>query len=675
MPKQKNIILFLVLVFFLNLSCSSSKKFITKSGLSSKELDKSYLAYSHALYFKNIFIEADKIYKRKRLSLRIHKNSFFPPGQVDFFSEKKKDLGKKEKINEKNLQKAISLFKSSLKTEDSPEEIYNQLSECYFLADKLKDSINYAQKSIQFKKDYFTPYKRIFHIYSKLKEKDKAIKVLESYLKIKPKDFSANYLLACYLINNKVNFEKGEKYFKKIITTPYQNRRELKYQEKANFELGNLAYNNNNIHKAIKFYQQTYEINNSNYEAVYKLANLYSVNNQLAKSLEMAKTFLTAYPNNSEIMILIGKIKYLRHDPKAIDYLCYTKNSKSKDLLAQALYYELQDENLKAKTIFKSLTSEEKNSLLFYLARAKINLKENNKKEAYRLFFSTALLALKTKNYQCASASLEKAINLYPDKEKGYFYLGYTKEQLKDYDQAINNYKIFYQLSKNDSIFLTIGVVYAFNKDYFNSFNYFDKFAKNNSKSGYPDFYKGLIYLWDKKYLKATNYFAKAISIDKTDPDFYYYMAVANKKLGKNNLALKNIKKAFEMASYSPKISNFLGYLYAEMGINLNEALNLIQSSLRNNPNNPAYLDSLGYVYYQQKKFKKALKYFVEAENILIQNKPDSGLAQVYNHLGDTYKELGQLEKATFFWLKSLFIEKNKNIEAKVKNISKSKNS
>ena len=64
-------------------------------------------------------------------------------------------------------------------------------------------------------------------------------------------------------------------------------------------------------------------------------------------------------------------------------------------------------------------------------------------------------------------------------------------------------------------------------------------------------------------------------------------------------------------------MQNFLGYLYADMGINLNDALILIKKALEKEPKNAAYLDSLGWVYFKMKDYKKAGKYLEEALKIM----------------------------------------------------------
>ena len=53
---------------------------------------------------------------------------------------------------------------------------------------------------------------------------------------------------------------------------------------------------------------------------------------------------------------------------------------------------------------------------------------------------------------------------------------------------------------------------------------------------------------------------------------------------------------------------NYIGYMYAEKGTNLTEAIELIQQALALEPENGYFIDSLGWAYYQQGRYPEALR-------------------------------------------------------------------
>src|SRR5208283_845552 len=89
---------------------------------------------------------------------------------------------------------------------------------------------------------------------------------------------------------------------------------------------------------------------------------------------------------------------------------------------------------------------------------------------------------------------------------------------------------------------------------------------------------------------------------------------------------------------------NYLGYMNADRGVKLEESLNYIKQALSFEPNNGAYLDSLGWVYF------KLGKYDLAEENL---NKASLRMGSdptVQDHLGDLFQKTGRLRLAAAHW-------------------------
>jgi tetratricopeptide (TPR) repeat protein len=93
---------------------------------------------------------------------------------------------------------------------------------------------------------------------------------------------------------------------------------------------------------------------------------------------------------------------------------------------------------------------------------------------------------------------------------------------------------------------------------------------------------------------------------------------------------------------------NHLGYTWAERGQRLDEALKLIKRAVELDPENGAYLDSLGWVYYQMGDAKRALPWMLKAAAKL----PDDPV--ILEHLGDVYAKLGLVPQALDAWTRAL---------------------
>jgi len=85
----------------------------------------------------------------------------------------------------------------------------------------------------------------------------------------------------------------------------------------------------------------------------------------------------------------------------------------------------------------------------------------------------------------------------------------------------------------------------------------------------------------------------------------------------------------------SPEALNFVGYSYADRGIKLDEAEELIKKALKLKPGDGYITDSLGWVYFRQNKLSAALNCLQEAHKIL---PADAAIAE---HLGGRLRENG----------------------------------
>ena len=97
-------------------------------------------------------------------------------------------------------------------------------------------------------------------------------------------------------------------------------------------------------------------------------------------------------------------------------------------------------------------------------------------------------------------------------------------------------------------------------------------------------------------------------------------------------------------------VNNDLGYLYADQGKNLEQAESMIRKALASDPENGAYLDSLGWVLFKREKYDAALPYLEKA----VKNSPGAGDETLWEHLGDVYDRLKQPAQALGAWQQAL---------------------
>ena len=88
---------------------------------------------------------------------------------------------------------------------------------------------------------------------------------------------------------------------------------------------------------------------------------------------------------------------------------------------------------------------------------------------------------------------------------------------------------------------------------------------------------------------------------------------------------------------------NDLGYLWADQGVHLQRALKMIRHAVAAEPDNAAYRDSLGWVYYRLGRYQEAVAELEKAA-------AKEPAARVFDHLGDAQLKAGHPDKAADAW-------------------------
>lgn len=132
------------------------------------------------------------------------------------------------------------------------------------------------------------------------------------------------------------------------------------------------------------------------------------------------------------------------------------------------------------------------------------------------------------------------------------------------------------------------------------------------------------------------------------DSVFYMTYGAAAEQAGHYSKAAELIQTAISLDPNNPEPYNFLAYMWADRGENLEAANRLVRRALELEPDNGAYIDTLGWIYYQQGKYAEAVAELLRAASHL--EKPDP---VVLEHIGDAYERLGKTTEAVMYWQKA----------------------
>jgi tetratricopeptide (TPR) repeat protein len=127
----------------------------------------------------------------------------------------------------------------------------------------------------------------------------------------------------------------------------------------------------------------------------------------------------------------------------------------------------------------------------------------------------------------------------------------------------------------------------------------------------------------------------------------------------KYDVAEQEFKKILNSDPQNAMTLNYYGYMLADRGVRLEEALGYIRKAVELDPANGAYLDSLGWAYYKLGKYDQAEENLSKA----LQHTPNDPTVQ--DHMGDVYQKTGRLKQAAAHWERAV-TEWNKTIPAEI---------
>ena len=164
------------------------------------------------------------------------------------------------------------------------------------------------------------------------------------------------------------------------------------------------------------------------------------------------------------------------------------------------------------------------------------------------------------------------------------------------------------------------------------------------------------VYEKGKKFDQALKSVQEAEKLSKTQPQKLTVLFTQGSVLERAKRHAEAEKAFRDLIEEDPKNAsalNYLGYMLADLNQKLDEAHDMIQKALDLDPENGAYLDSLGWLYFRQEKLDLAERYLLRS---LESVKRDP---VVHSHLANVYFKQGKVDEARKHWERSLQEWKN----------------
>ncbi|MEM8687089.1 MAG: tetratricopeptide repeat protein [Pseudomonadota bacterium] len=227
--------------------------------------------------------------------------------------------------------------------------------------------------------------------------------------------------------------------------------------------------------------------------------------------------------------------------------------------------------------------------------------------------------------------------------------LGDIYEDTKRYQNAIDAYD---KVPTTSSLRANAEIRMAINYDRVGNFDEAEKRLKAliaaDDNAYQAELNLGNLLRGHEKFSEAATYYTSAIAkLDKVETKHwttFYFRGICYERSKQWPLAEADFRQALKLRPEQPLVLNYLGYSWIEKGLNLNEALKMIERAVELRPNDGYIVDSLGWAHYKLRNFELATKHLERA----VELKPQDPV--INDHLGDAYWRVGRKLEAKFQW-------------------------
>jgi tetratricopeptide (TPR) repeat protein len=606
--------------------------------------------------------------------------AYFHLGLANIYEDEAGETG-----NNEDARLAIEEYKSALNADPGSSQLNNGLADLYFRTGHLHEAESTARALLKAWPDDVDAHKLLGRIYLRQLSDasnsvssqspsgnvlDQAIAEFEKIVSLQPKSVEDRMVLG-QLYNVKHEAKKAEEEFqtaqaiepeseevvlnlarlyaesndidhaiKVIESVPVTDR-----TPKMEFTLG-AAYDQLKRPKdAIAAYQRAADLDPSDTHTLDALGQALLADDQLDEAMKQFKLLAQADPEDTEAFIHISEIQ--RRQGKYEDALATIRKARKQDptsleagfnegLLLDVLgrfdesaqtYEKMVDATSHANGAY---TAEEKSNRSFFLEHLGAVYHEQNKtdqavavyqkmidmggEQAIRGYEGQVDTYGEAKMFDKASEIAKKAADANP----------------KDVDLKLTLAGALVEQGKTeDGLALTKGLL------------------TNTDKDRAVWMRLGQFYTQMRRWKEAEDALNKAESLTTKKEDRTYLLFLRGELAERqkhSDTAEAFFRQVLELDPSNAMTLNYLGYMLADKGIRLPEAVKLIRKAVDLEPMNGAYLDSLGWAYF------KLGQYELAEENLRQAVERDQTDPTVHDHLGELYEKTGRIRLAAAQW-------------------------
>jgi len=269
------------------------------------------------------------------------------------------------------------------------------------------------------------------------------------------------------------------------------------------------------------------------------------------------------------------------------------------------------------------------------------------------IIYAIALLTLEQRKFKMSEKYFRQLIAKHKRVYESYFYLGNIAENRKKFSAAIAWYKQVQHGQNKVDAGIRVTRLLARQGKVNDARTYLQSMHTQDPNLSIR------LYVVEIDILTAAGANEEAMKVAnnslnrfKDNPDLLYARSLLAEKMDKLDLAEADLKTILATDPENVHALNALGYTLADRTERLQEAYGYIQQAIKLAPEEPAVLDSMGWVLYRMGRSRDAIGYLRQALKIMQDD-------EIAAHLGEVLWVTGLKKEATEVWKKALEAKPN----------------
>lgn len=269
------------------------------------------------------------------------------------------------------------------------------------------------------------------------------------------------------------------------------------------------------------------------------------------------------------------------------------------------------------------------------------------------MLLSLGIIALERKDSATARKAFEELLDKDQHLSTAHYYLGRIAEAREDWPEAIINYL---QVDNgNDFLSATLSLLDIFvrQEDFLSAQQHI-----NRVRLRFPDQSEALYVLHSQTLVKynhaneADKLLSEGLTNFPNSTRLLFARAMLNHQRNQWTATERDLRQILKLDANNVSALNSLGYLLADRTQRYDEAQALLEKALRLKPDDPAILDSMGWLLYRLGKYPEALGQLRSAFNL-------GPNAEIAAHLGEILWVIGDKIEARRVWQEGIKLSPN----------------